>query len=719
MDLKTCLRAANWRTLCAIAATHHLRLEPHPTKARLVEALSGALSKRVTSSAFSAGLSPAEQALLAALAASGGCLQLAEVAAAYGPLRPLSGTGESDPRRLARDPASTLEALLFRGVVYVVPDAARADVVSLPDAWLPLFRPAPTAPTRVTAGEIANPWADISFAMAVYLAALQSSPAGLTDDGRLGASAVKRLAALLHIPLSERAVERQIRPLACLRYVGERLNLLQVDRGMLAPSPAAATWLETSAAMRVSGIWQALLADTPDNDALWRQYRLPGRRLKRPILFAQRLVARITAHIDAASDWLAVDDLVPTADDPLLLADLLPWWESEQQPAPARETAWNLLSGPFAWIGAVQVSLAPLPMVRLTALGRWLMGQGLAPVDPQPRPVSLDVTGRKRDSDPFLLRLPPTPALPALLALADWADPVPTAPDDPALLKFELSPASVGRAIGSGARPDDLLHLLMRAAQPQAPLLDEIARAALRWAAPVQSFTVRPLWVLTAPSPAHLDAILDRRALRRRLGRRLSPTEVELDPLQIEGLLSALRQQHVQVAFDGAGPGPSANAPTGRRSAADLAPADLTWLLTALPAYAHLAHRLHLPPPPEAVADRLTAWADAKTRDIAASAADLASRRLDRALADLDPALAPIPAETLLPVLHDAVEREAVMTIRYWTPSRPLPVSREVAPRRIEWHGDTPYLVAYCHLQMDERTFRLDRIIEIDPPTQS
>jgi hypothetical protein len=29
----------------------------------------------------------------------------------------------------------------------------------------------------------------------------------------------------------------------------------------------------------------------------------------------------------------------------------------------------------------------------------------------------------------------------------------------------------------------------------------------------------------------------------------------------------------------------------------------------------------------------------------------------------------------------------------------------------LEWRGDIPYLIAYCRLRQDERTFRLERII--------
>ena len=121
MNLTACLRAANWRTLSAIARTQRLRLESPPSKARLVEALGLTLAHRVALEEFRAALPPAERRLLTSLATAGGRLPLANVGVTYGPLRPLTGTGADDPRRLARRPASPLETLVYRGLVFVVP----------------------------------------------------------------------------------------------------------------------------------------------------------------------------------------------------------------------------------------------------------------------------------------------------------------------------------------------------------------------------------------------------------------------------------------------------------------------------------------------------------------------------------------------------------------------------------------------------------------------
>jgi hypothetical protein len=44
--------------------------------------------------------------------------------------------------------------------------------------------------------------------------------------------------------------------------------------------------------------------------------------------------------------------------------------------------------------------------------------------------------------------------------------------------------------------------------------------------------------------------------------------------------------------------------------------------------------------------------------------------------------------------------------------SRDEITTRAIEPHRLEWRGRVPYLIAYCQLDQDERTFRVDRIRE-------
>jgi hypothetical protein len=90
--------------------------------------------------------------------------------------------------------------------------------------------------------------------------------------------------------------------------------------------------------------------------------------------------------------------------------------------------------------------------------------------------------------------------------------------------------------------------------------------------------------------------------------------------------------------------------------------------------------------------------------------------------AELDPAVATLEAATqvasqaaapdphaYLPTLHQAIERRQPLEIVYRAVEGPA-TTRTVRPLRLESHGDTWYLHAYCLLRRDERVFRVDRI---------
>jgi DNA polymerase-3 subunit epsilon len=66
----------------------------------------------------------------------------------------------------------------------------------------------------------------------------------------------------------------------------------------------------------------------------------------------------------------------------------------------------------------------------------------------------------------------------------------------------------------------------------------------------------------------------------------------------------------------------------------------------------------------------------------------------------------------LPPILHEALTNGLSLEIRYMSAGMDLSV-RQVDPLAIVPNRDYLYLRAYCHLRQDERTFRLDRIVEM------
>lgn len=62
------------------------------------------------------------------------------------------------------------------------------------------------------------------------------------------------------------------------------------------------------------------------------------------------------------------------------------------------------------------------------------------------------------------------------------------------------------------------------------------------------------------------------------------------------------------------------------------------------------------------------------------------------------------------PVIQQALAGRQDIEIRYWGPSDGHVTTRQVTPYWIEERGTTQYLIGWCHVRQQERTFRLDRI---------
>ncbi len=70
------------------------------------------------------------------------------------------------------------------------------------------------------------------------------------------------------------------------------------------------------------------------------------------------------------------------------------------------------------------------------------------------------------------------------------------------------------------------------------------------------------------------------------------------------------------------------------------------------------------------------------------------------------------PIQGLPPVIEQAMRAQTALRIRY-KGSDGQHSERIVEPRKVTLRETATYLVAYCHLKHEERTFRLDRIVEL------
>jgi DNA polymerase III epsilon subunit family exonuclease len=67
-----------------------------------------------------------------------------------------------------------------------------------------------------------------------------------------------------------------------------------------------------------------------------------------------------------------------------------------------------------------------------------------------------------------------------------------------------------------------------------------------------------------------------------------------------------------------------------------------------------------------------------------------------------------------LSAIQKAIDFGLQLKIKYYSSSRAQVTERQVAPREIRREGKSTYIVGYCHLRKDERTFKLNAILDLE-----
>lgn len=554
-----------------------------------------------------------------------------------------------------------------------------------------------------------------------------------------------------------------------LHYLAESGGFLPPGGLFLVPTPAAWLWLNASRADRLETLWQAWLA--PDLDR-WRLFRLPGWDwLKHPGRLIQALNAELVADSDrevpslyrSLHSYLAsllarrpqFYDFVPPnfADPTAVLTSLLA----------------DLLAGPYSWLGLL--SLVPGEAGAESGRdrdkesgsaetgrdsGRRLTAESLAWLG-GPEPAAADSPRFTRfaietdlQPDPLRSRLIltldgslPEPAdLMAVMEMGREVEeqgsrgadrqgssrdaeqgrkstPAPRHPGIPApILRYQITADSFVRALHRGWSPPALLDALNRLAGR--PLTGPEINLLRTWAEVAGRAVIHPLVVLETADPAIIERLAADRRGRSLIRRTLSPRAVAVDPTRLDQLIRRLAEQ------EGLPPSVQVSAPVEGEQTARIAPlaspAPLPqpahlWL--ALQVYRQLGQYLRLPVRiPQAVLDSVAALLSPTDIAAADTAAGQVMAALQDSLQGRDP-FPPWPEEGLplaesLPVIEAALAGGRLLEISYYTAGRAEVTRRMVEPYRLEWRGDVPYLVAFCHRVQAERVFRVDRIREIE-----
>ncbi len=727
--LEACLEAQAVRTLEAISRARGFPFSSHRPKAESVRRLAGRLLESGAMEAAWAGLSDPARGALRELARRDAPMRREDFIHRYGLYRPHKPWRKELPRRPWLDPISPAERLIYTGLVYplnlgttarpvlviALPDEVRAALLErldLPDKVEPL--PSGRSPFR-------RPIDRQVFALLSYLNTHDVRPLW----GRwLPPTVARRLIRWLALsPLEGASIRSELQAprLAFLHYLAERAGLLSPTgtRGCLKPTLRVRDWMGASHAGRMQTLWEAWLSRDEAAELLWRRFRLPAVGQDDPL---SRLCGMLCALPPLlVGGPLPLDALLDELGryDPLLFRSqgaYCDWadWSDEAQGeyrGRVRECLADLLAGPVAWFGVVEVTGAKEDaggsrLVGLTPLGASLCSSEATVETTLPDPsagegasegwLDLEVT---EEQTAIAVRVLPSAPLPALWTLEELADAV-----EGDARRYILSRGSLLRALDRGHTVEGIVSQLERDGGDA--LSPAVLHLLYTWAEAHGAIRIGRAMILQTRDPELLRELGAAKRVREKFTATLSARAVTVDGAAVDLLVRQIERRglHVTVErrFDGS-----------VLRAEEISSADRVAMVAALRLAQELAHqvgmRLHMPYP------LLQDWEAALTleeRDAAKGWAnrvlERVPRRLWRAQDDYRP---PFPVAPLMPALEEAIAGGKTVEIEYHAFDRPVTV-RRIDPLRLEqWgKGGKDYVVAFCHLRGEERTFRVDRI---------
>lgn len=669
MPLKDTLANRTWRELRVTSYAHEWKFDAQQSKAEAYHHLCNRLDDHEYLKRVYRRLGEAEQLALQHVQAAGGSLALYKFRLLHGDIRPYRPWDAEEPRHPWRYPVSAAERLWFLGLIEII--EGRPDQVVVPAEVLAILPPLPKAnpfPEAVIPTEAAWQHGDILRDVATLLGLLQGENVRPIWGRWLPLRVLHRLNQhLSHAEdLSATRSELHTQRLRMVHYLAEVAGLVGMQGGYLKPTVRAWAWLEQGPAeqwRQVEGAWHR---DLGRRHAHWTAYRLP----ELPPQMWQALWSQL-AGLDkgATYEWVSVvRALRPYAlgDDYLL------------------DAALQIVRGPLAWLGLVRVEGRCLWQ---TTVEQWSVSQDARLVN-QP--------------DALWVQLPPRPHARPYAELLSWAG------GDGRGLWVDAE--AVRRAVQLGYDAQGVAQVLARL--QGAALPTSVYKRLVAWEQQAQQLVVENMVVLTAADSQQLAAIRHDPHLRPLVRETLSAHRVALAPHAVNEMKSRLARRGLTVTSTTPEPLPK----TIAEEAMTPALAEYLWL--AVNVYRGLADMVQLPVQiPAAVEQWLAGHLPDEQPDhlaqmSAAMVADL--RRTLAGYTSVGGVVADDDLDTVRGALTQAYEQAAAVTVDYFSPAQGQVVRRTIEPLLplTVQHG-AEYVEAWCQLEQDTRTFRVDRVVRV------
>ena len=484
--------------LQAIAASRGIPLQTS-NRSEAVEILADALLAPAGLAIALAGLAEPEQGALRQLLEHNGRLERARFIRQYGPVRPMG------PARLLREkpwqqPVNPAELLWYKGLIFKgfqLTDQGSLEFIYIPDDLLPLLatvlhdQPAPVpeqpqpsifqvalAPPPPLSVSGAGRLRENLFNLLVYL---QITPVRLQYKTDLTAKDKAALAEHL-LPPAWPAANRQVE-LDFLLHLARRAGLLVVSHGRLKPDrDPIRSWLQSQPQQQERLLQNSWRADPTWND-LWRVPGLapqPTGWENSPLLARAKILDYLAQLATGSDTWYSLADFVATVKrvDPDFQrpdGDYESWYiQDEQGQSLMGFDHWEqvegaliryLLTQPLLWLGVTELGLPGernLPTsFRLTPSGAaFLKNQPISPL-PGQKAQFLQVDHN------FAVYVPAQASLYDRFQLARFAE---LGGRQKEQTTYQITQASVGRAMRNGVTTDQMVAFLARATNNRTPL---------------------------------------------------------------------------------------------------------------------------------------------------------------------------------------------------------------------------------------------------------
>lgn len=664
------LAQRTWRNLRLTAHAHGLPFHTKQTKTQVYERLySNLVDEGVLRRRFKQ-LSEEERGALRALQAAGGTMPLYRFQTAYGMVRVYRPWREdATPKYPWKRPQSTAEKLWYLGFIELV--KGRPDQVTLPDEVLALLPPLPRIePVDISPlpaqrlGEGSGVRAELlCIDLAVLLGVLLFCDVRPLHGRWLPPFALRLVNERVYIRENLDGIRSELRTgrLRFLHYLAEAAGLVAVQAGILKPTVQAWRWLDLPPRECWQRLIHAVAADLKARDRLWDRYRLPLMDAQTWGTLIDHLEQLIPGCAYARENFIRViQPHLPTSD----LSTLIP----------------PLLEGPLTWLGIVGIQDE----------GFTLLPKSFS----EPQNAEL-----VQHEDVIYITLPKLPHLRPLVTCCEWAE----VKDN----RLCIDAAAIRRAVETGS--DTLKMGSTLSELIGEPLPAAVFEQIQTWARAAQALTLRQITLLTAQDADMLTDIRADWRLRPLIGEPLSSHHLVISTGRAEDLLTKLERRGYRVT--------SHLQPSASPDNSTLSPKMVEYLWLAVRVYQKLGSLVSQDIAiPGAAREWLTQQLPAGSADSLETASNVLIDRLAQAVRGHAASPAVIQQEDPAAVrtaVQFAYERRGALTIEYFSPARGEKTIRTIEPVMLYERNGAEYVEAWCRLDDDTRTFRLDRILRV------